>query len=70
MLKAGLAEDYVIGESIQSGLAAGVNEHFHFGLFEGTLAHFHRSLEGALAAMAPTASHATGQAVCYQPRRS
>lgn len=49
LLKAGLAEDYAIGESIQAGFAAGVNEHLHFGLFEGTLAHFHRTLAGALA---------------------
>lgn len=48
LLKAGLAEDYAIGESIQAGFAAGANEHLHFGLFEGTLAHFHRTLAGAL----------------------
>ena len=44
------AEDYAIGESIQAGLSAGANEHLHFGLFEGTLAHFHRSLQSALGA--------------------
>jgi len=44
LLKAGLVEDYAIGESIQAGFAAGANDHLHFGLFEGTLAHFHRSL--------------------------
>ncbi len=48
LLKAGLAEDYAVGESIQAGFAAGANEHFQFGLFEGTLAHFHRSLDAAL----------------------
>jgi phenylpropionate dioxygenase-like ring-hydroxylating dioxygenase large terminal subunit len=50
LLKAGLVEDYAIGESIQAGFAAGANEHLHFGLFEGTLAHFHRSLQTALGA--------------------
>jgi phenylpropionate dioxygenase-like ring-hydroxylating dioxygenase large terminal subunit len=70
MLKAGLAEDYVIGESIQAGFAAGANEHLHFGLFEGTLAHFHRSLEGAIAGMARPAAHATAPTLCYQPRPS
>jgi phenylpropionate dioxygenase-like ring-hydroxylating dioxygenase large terminal subunit len=48
LLEAGLAEDYAIGESIQAGFAAGANPYFHFGLFEGTLAHFHRSLTDAL----------------------
>ncbi len=50
LLKAGLVEDYAIGESIQAGFAAGANPWFHFGLFEGTLAHFHRSIDAALAA--------------------
>jgi hypothetical protein len=48
LLKAGLAEDYAVGESIQAGFAAGANEHLHFGLFEGTLAHFHQALAAAL----------------------
>jgi phenylpropionate dioxygenase-like ring-hydroxylating dioxygenase large terminal subunit len=48
LLKAGLDEDYAIGESIQAGFAAGANEHLYFGLFEGTLAHFHRALSAAL----------------------
>ena len=50
LLKAGLVEDYAIGESIQAGFAAGANQWFHFGLFEGTLAHFHRTIDAALAA--------------------
>jgi hypothetical protein len=50
LLQAGLVEDYAIGESIQVGFAAGANPYFHFGLFEGTLAHFHRSLDAAFAA--------------------
>jgi phenylpropionate dioxygenase-like ring-hydroxylating dioxygenase large terminal subunit len=50
LLKAGLVEDYAIGESIQAGLVAGANDHFLFGRFEGTLAHFHRSLAEVLGA--------------------
>jgi phenylpropionate dioxygenase-like ring-hydroxylating dioxygenase large terminal subunit len=53
LLKAGLVEDYAVGESIQAGFAARANEHLHFGLFEGTLAHFHRSLDDALGRAAP-----------------
>jgi hypothetical protein len=48
MLQNGLSEDYVIGESIQAGIASGVNTHFHFGQFEGGLSHFHQAIERML----------------------
>jgi phenylpropionate dioxygenase-like ring-hydroxylating dioxygenase large terminal subunit len=35
-------EDFVIGESIQGGLATGADEHMTFGRFEGTLSEFNR----------------------------
>ena len=37
-----LNEDFVIGESIQAGLATGANEHMTFGRFEGALPEFNR----------------------------
>ena len=37
-----LNEDFVIGESIQAGLATGANEHLTFGRFEGALPEFNR----------------------------
>ncbi|MEM1175081.1 MAG: SRPBCC family protein [Pseudomonadota bacterium] len=43
-----LAEDFVIGESIQSGLESGANTHLTFGRFEGALADFNRSVDAQL----------------------
>ena len=40
-----LAEDFAIGESIQSGLASGANDELHFGRFEGALDRFNRIVE-------------------------
>ena len=37
-----LNEDFLIGESIQAGLATGANEHMTFGRFEGALPEFNR----------------------------
>ena len=37
-----LNEDFVIGESIQAGLATGANDHMTFGRFEGALPEFNR----------------------------
>ncbi len=39
-----LDEDFEIGESIQSGLASGANEHLTFGRFEGALTTFNRQV--------------------------
>ncbi len=43
-----LAEDFVIGESIQSGLETGANDHLTFGRFEGALAEFNRVVDERL----------------------
>jgi phenylpropionate dioxygenase-like ring-hydroxylating dioxygenase large terminal subunit len=43
-----LAEDFAIGESIQSGLESGANEHLTFGRFEGALAAFSDSVRSYL----------------------
>lgn len=40
-----LAEDFAIGESIQSGLLSGANEELRFGRFEGALDRFNRTVE-------------------------
>ena len=40
-----LAEDFSIGESIQSGLASGANDELHFGRFEGAFDRFNRIVE-------------------------
>lgn len=45
-----LEEDFVIGESIQSGFESGANEHLTFGRFEGALAVFNETVNGRLAA--------------------
>jgi phenylpropionate dioxygenase-like ring-hydroxylating dioxygenase large terminal subunit len=45
----GLAEDQAVARSIQRGLAAEANDHFHFGHFEAALTHLHRNLRDALA---------------------
>ena len=43
-----LAEDFELGESIQAGMALGVNEAVTFGRFEGALHCFNQSVETAL----------------------
>ena len=48
-----LAEDFVIGESIQSGLESGANEHLRFGRFEGALADFNATVDSRLQAATP-----------------
>ena len=40
-----LAEDFAIGESIQSGLSSGANDELRFGRFEGALDRFNRIVE-------------------------
>ena len=49
LLNDGAAQDFAIARTIQHGLASGANEHLRFGLFEGAIAHFHRTLDAALA---------------------
>ena len=43
----GAAEDREVICAIQQGLASQANEHFTFGLFEGAISHFHRTLTAA-----------------------
>jgi len=45
----GAVEDRDVAAGIQRGLKSGANEFLEFGRFEQALAHFHRSLDGALA---------------------
>jgi phenylpropionate dioxygenase-like ring-hydroxylating dioxygenase large terminal subunit len=45
---AGLAEDRAVVCDIQRGLGSRANEAFTFGLFEGAISHFHRSLDAVL----------------------
>ena len=47
-----LNEDFVIGESIQAGLATGANEHMTFGRFEGALPEFNRVVKRYTSAQA------------------
>jgi hypothetical protein len=49
LLRAGLVEDYTIGESIQAGFASGANDRFAFGRYEGALARFHQAIDERLA---------------------
>ena len=49
--QAGGAEDLAATQAIQRGLASGANEVFTFGRHEGAIAHFHRQLDAALAAL-------------------
>ena len=51
LLNDGAAQDFAIARTIQAGLASGANDHLRFGLFEGAIAHFHRTLDAALAAV-------------------
>ena len=47
---AGLAEDRAVVCGIQRSLGSRANEVFTYGLFEGAISHFHRSLDAALEA--------------------
>ena len=47
-----LNEDFLIGESIQAGLATGANEHMTFGRFEGALPEFNRVVKRYTSAQA------------------
>jgi phenylpropionate dioxygenase-like ring-hydroxylating dioxygenase large terminal subunit len=47
-VNAGAAEDRDVVCAVQEGLASGANEFFEFGLFEGAIGHFHRTLQAAL----------------------
>ena len=53
LVDAGAAEDRGVACAIQRGLASGANEYFEFGLFEGAIAHFHRTLHAVLNGGAP-----------------
>ena len=48
LIAAGGAEDREAACAIQRSLASGANEFFEFGLFEGAIGHFHRTLHAAL----------------------
>lgn len=45
---AGAAEDREVACAIQRSLGSGANEFFEFGLFEGAIGHFHRTLHAAI----------------------
>ena len=45
----GAAEDRAVVCAIQQVLNSGANEYFEFGRFESAIAHFHASLNAALA---------------------
>jgi phenylpropionate dioxygenase-like ring-hydroxylating dioxygenase large terminal subunit len=47
-VNAGAIEDRDVACAIQRSLASGANEFFEFGLFEGAIGHFHRTLRVAL----------------------
>ncbi|HUP08342.1 MAG TPA: aromatic ring-hydroxylating dioxygenase subunit alpha [Caldimonas sp.] len=51
-IDAGSAQDRHAAEAIQRGLASGANEFFEFGLYEGGIVHFHRTLQAVLGARA------------------
>lgn len=44
----GAVEDRDVACAIQRSLASGANEYFEFGLFEGAIGHFHRTLDAAI----------------------
>jgi phenylpropionate dioxygenase-like ring-hydroxylating dioxygenase large terminal subunit len=44
----GAIEDRDVSIAIQRGLASGANEFFEYGLFEGAIGHFHRTLHAAI----------------------
>jgi hypothetical protein len=47
-VNAGANEDQEMASAIQRSLASEANEFFEFGLFEGAIAHFHRTLHEKL----------------------
>lgn len=47
-IDAGTVQDREAAAAIQRGLASGANAFFEFGLFEGAIAHFHRTLHAVL----------------------
>jgi phenylpropionate dioxygenase-like ring-hydroxylating dioxygenase large terminal subunit len=47
----GGTEDLAVTHAIQRGLASGANDAFTFGRHEGAIAHFHRELDAAIAAL-------------------
>ena len=49
LIGAGSAEDNEVAFAIQRSITSGANEFFEFGRFEGALAHFHSTLDAALA---------------------
>jgi phenylpropionate dioxygenase-like ring-hydroxylating dioxygenase large terminal subunit len=49
LIGAGASEDNEVACAVQRGIASGANEFFEFGRFEGAVAHFHRTLDAALA---------------------
>jgi phenylpropionate dioxygenase-like ring-hydroxylating dioxygenase large terminal subunit len=52
LVNAGANEDQEVAVAIQRSLASDANEFFEFGLFEGAIVHFHRTLRERLAARA------------------
>jgi phenylpropionate dioxygenase-like ring-hydroxylating dioxygenase large terminal subunit len=52
LVDAGGTEDREVVCAIQRSLSSGANEFFEFGLFEGAIVHFHRTLHAALGAPA------------------
>jgi phenylpropionate dioxygenase-like ring-hydroxylating dioxygenase large terminal subunit len=48
LVNVGAAEDREVACAIQRSLASGANEFFEFGLFEGAIGHFHRTLQAAI----------------------
>src|SRR5262249_31399010 len=49
-VNAGLEEDRAVQIAVQRGMAAGANDVFTFGLFEGAIRHLHQNLAEALEA--------------------
>jgi phenylpropionate dioxygenase-like ring-hydroxylating dioxygenase large terminal subunit len=49
--RTGIAEDIAVTQAVQRSLASGANDVFTFGRHEGAIAHFHRGLHTALAAL-------------------
>ncbi|HEX5064939.1 MAG TPA: aromatic ring-hydroxylating dioxygenase subunit alpha [Myxococcota bacterium] len=52
LVNAGANEDQEVAVAIQRSLASEANEFFEFGLFEGAIVHFHRTLHAKLASRA------------------
>jgi phenylpropionate dioxygenase-like ring-hydroxylating dioxygenase large terminal subunit len=47
-IEAGTVQDREAATAIQRSLCSGANESFQFGLFEGAIVHFHRTLHGVI----------------------